>query len=32
MVRDGEISDVAWTVIEPLLPPVGRARGRWRDH
>ena len=31
-MRDGEISDAAWSVIEPLLPPVGRARGRWRDH
>jgi transposase len=31
-VRDGEISDAAWSVIEPLLPPAGRARGRWRDH
>ncbi|MFB7501474.1 transposase [Streptomyces sp. NPDC056161] len=19
-------------MIEPLLPPMGRARGRWRDH
>src|SRR5690242_4226752 len=32
VVRDGEISEAAWAVIEPLLPPVGRARGRWRDH
>ncbi|WSV94019.1 transposase [Streptomyces globisporus] len=31
-VRDGEISDAAWMVIVPLLPPVGRARGRWRGH
>ncbi|CAL9363217.1 hypothetical protein SUDANB120_06619 (plasmid) [Streptomyces sp. enrichment culture] len=31
-MRDGEISDAAWAVIEPLLPPAGRARGRWRDH
>ncbi|MFM9368438.1 transposase [Streptomyces sp. Da 82-17] len=31
-MRDGEISDAAWAVIAPLLPPVGRARGRWRDH
>ncbi|MET8767393.1 IS5 family transposase [Streptomyces sp. NPDC004658] len=30
-MRDEEISDAAWSVIEPLLPPVGRARGRWRD-
>ncbi|MFE7900435.1 TIM-barrel domain-containing protein [Streptomyces sp. NPDC057424] len=27
-VRDGKISEAAWAVIEPLLPPVGRARGR----
>lgn len=32
VVRNGEISDAAWAVIEALLPPVGRARGRWRDH
>lgn len=31
-MRDGEISEAAWSVIEPLLPPAGRARGRWRDH
>ncbi|RDS60650.1 transposase [Streptomyces sp. M7] len=31
-MRDGEISEAAWAVIEPLLPPAGRARGRWRDH
>ncbi|WP_442809647.1 transposase [Streptomyces sp. SR27] len=31
-MRDGETSDVAWAVIAPLLPPVDRARGRWRDH
>ncbi|MFD7974245.1 transposase [Streptomyces sp. NPDC059071] len=24
--------DAAWAVIEPLLPPAGRTRGRWRDH
>ncbi|TQO28436.1 YD repeat-containing protein [Streptomyces cavourensis] len=30
MVRGGEIPDDAWAVIAPLLPPVGRARGRWR--
>ncbi|MFB7394971.1 IS5 family transposase [Streptomyces sp. NPDC056191] len=32
VVRDGEISDAAWAGREPLLPPVGKARGRWRDH
>ncbi|BAG16916.1 putative transposase [Streptomyces griseus subsp. griseus NBRC 13350] len=31
-MRDGEISDAAWAVMVPLLPPAGRARGRWRDH
>lgn len=31
-MRDGEISDAAWAVIAPLLPPAGQARGRWRDH
>ena len=28
----GELTDKAWAVIEPLLPPAGGARGRWRDH
>ncbi|MET9934916.1 MULTISPECIES: transposase [unclassified Streptomyces] len=32
VVRDGEISAAARAVIAPLLPPVGRARDRWRDH
>ena len=27
-----EISDAAWNVIAPLLPPAGRAHGPWRDH
>ncbi|MFB8402376.1 IS5 family transposase [Streptomyces sp. NPDC055912] len=31
-MRDGEIPDAAWAVMGPLLPPAGRARGRWRDH
>ncbi|MEU5557961.1 IS5 family transposase [Streptomyces globisporus] len=31
-MRDGEISDAAWVVTGPLMPPVGRARGRWWDH
>ncbi|MER5418019.1 transposase, partial [Streptomyces virginiae] len=31
-MREVELSDAAWVVIGPLLPPVGRARGRWRDH
>ena len=28
----GELTDVAWAVIVPLLPPDGRRGGRWRDH
>ncbi len=32
VVREAELSDAAWAVIAPLLPPVGRARGRWRNH
>ncbi|GAA2117141.1 hypothetical protein GCM10009780_76040 [Actinomadura alba] len=32
MVRRGELTEVAWARIEPLLPQVdGRGR-RWRDH
>jgi transposase len=31
-VREAELSDAAWAVIKSLLPPAGRARGRWRDH
>ncbi|MFF4754937.1 transposase [Streptomyces sp. NPDC002514] len=31
-MREGEIPDAEWAVIEPLLPPMGRAWGRWRDH
>ncbi|WP_445047321.1 transposase [Streptomyces drozdowiczii] len=32
IVGDGEISDAAWAVMGPLLPPAGRARARGRDH
>jgi transposase len=32
MVGRGEITDVAWEQIEPLLPENGRKGGRWRDH
>lgn len=32
MVRRGELTEVAWAQLEPLLPRVdGRGR-RWRDH
>ena len=28
-----ELTDAAWAVVEPLLPPRPRRRGRpWRDH
>jgi transposase len=28
-----ELTDAAWAVLEPLLPPTPRRRGRpWRDH
>ena len=26
------MTDRAWDRIEPLLPPMGRRGGRWRDH
>lgn len=32
MVRRHEVSDQAWAVIEPVLPPSRRRGGRWRDH
>ncbi|MEV6625590.1 IS5 family transposase [Amycolatopsis sp. NPDC051106] len=32
MVGRGELTDEAWAVIEPLLPPVQGADRRWRDH
>ncbi|WP_433560109.1 transposase [Pseudonocardia xinjiangensis] len=28
----GELTDKAWTRIEPLLPPVESGGRRWRDH
>jgi transposase len=32
MVRDGQVSEDFWAVVEPLLPPGG-GRGRpWADH
>ena len=28
-----ELTDAAWAVVEPLLPPMPKRRGRpWRDH
>ena len=31
--RRHEVTDAAWAVIEPLLPPTPKRRGRpWRDH
>ncbi|MFJ8015044.1 transposase [Streptomyces sp. NPDC096339] len=32
VVRGVESSDAAWAVIAALLPPVGQACGRSRDH
>ena len=31
--RRHELTDAAWAVIEPVLPPTPKCRGRpWRDH
>ena len=32
MVGRGELTDRAWSSIEPLLPASGRRGGQWRDH
>lgn len=32
MVGRGELTEVAWSVIAPLLPVSGRCGGQWRDH
>src|SRR3954468_19277525 len=32
MVGRGELTDVAWARIEPLLPATGGRGGQWRDH
>ena len=32
MVGRGELTDQAWTQLEPLLPRNQRRGGRWRDH
>jgi transposase len=32
MVGRGELTESAWTTIEPLLPRSGARGGQWRDH
>src|SRR5262245_14022395 len=32
MVGRGELTERAWTTLEPLLPARGRRGGQWRDH
>jgi putative transposase len=33
VARTGQLSDEAWTLIEPLLPSSAGCRGgQWRDH
>ena len=32
MVRRGELTESAWTTIEPLLPRSSGRGGQWRDH
>jgi len=32
VVGRGELTDQAWAVIEPLLPPNRRSGGQWADH
>lgn len=32
MVGRGELTDVAWSRIAPLLPENGRRGKQWRDH
>jgi len=32
MVGRGELTDTAWTTIEPLLPRSQARGGQWRDH
>jgi transposase len=32
MVGRGELTDLAWSSIEPLLPACGARGGQWRDH
>ena len=28
----GELTDAAWAVLQPLLPPNGRRGKQWKDH
>jgi transposase len=32
MVGRGELTESAWTTIEPLLPRSSGRGGQWRDH
>jgi len=32
MVGRGELTDAAWAVIAPLVPPNGRRGKQWTDH
>ena len=32
MVGRGELTDTAWSSLEPLLPGSGARGGQWRDH
>jgi transposase len=32
MVGRGELTESAWTTIEPLLPRSGARGGQWQDH
>jgi transposase len=32
LVGRGELTESAWTTVEPLLPARGRRGGQWRDH
>jgi hypothetical protein len=32
MIGRGELTEVAWVAIAPLLPRPGKRGGQWRDH
>ena len=32
MVGRGELTDAAWAVLAPLLPPGGKRGKPWQDH
>ncbi|MEU2723313.1 IS5 family transposase [Streptomyces smyrnaeus] len=32
MTSRGDLTDVEWAVLEPLLPSTNNRCGRWRDH